>query len=131
MAALPDEGCEAQDRARLRLLEWGVDEEALVASVARFAEGEDSRRVLERAEALLRSGPNGRQASLPALHRVLGWSPAEAERARAAELLGSLGPVAADDPETVALLRRHAVAADEDPAVAAAAATALKTLGVR
>ena len=128
LASLPGEEDGLQPHAQAMLLKRGVDEPALVAAMADVGSGEGFDDVLRRAEALGRSGPNGRRASLPLLHRVLSWSPQEAERVRAVTLLGALGQVAAADEATIELLTRHAVEGNEEPAVIAACEAALAAL---
>jgi len=128
LASLPGEEDGLQPHAQTMLLERGVDEPALVAAMADVGSEEGFDDVLRRAEVLGRSGPNGRRASLPLLHRVLSWSPEEAERVRAVTLLGALGRVAAADDATIRLLTQHAVAENDEPAVNAASEAALEAL---
>jgi HEAT repeat protein len=115
-------------RARAMLLQRGVDEPALVEAMAQVEGGEDFEVILSRAEVLGQSGPNGRQASLPLLCRTLAGSPEEADRVRAARMLGGLGTIAAGDDATLRLLTEQARNEHEEPAVKAACAAALGAL---
>lgn len=128
LTELPDEEHGLEPKARSMLLERGVDDPELVAAAATIDERDTFETTLRCAESLGRSGPNGRTASLPLLHRILRWSPDAALRAKAATLLGGLGVIASSDEATMELLARHAEPGAEEADVTSACEAALAAL---
>lgn len=123
---LPREEGAPRAAARTMLLERGVDEAGLVAAVAKFDKGASFASLLKRSAVLAASGPNGREAALPLLVRVLEWAPEEDERVSAAEALGRLAGTIDNDGPAMQALRAGTQENSEEPAVSAACAEAVR-----
>ena len=113
------------------LVEGGCDEPAVIE---RYVDGlpwrmrEEQR--ITAAEHLVRTGPNGRTASIELAFRVLDWAKDAGRRARAADVLAKTGPEGRANEHMREALLVHADPDHEPPAVVAACRQALAALGM-